>query len=664
MANAGKTMLWPVVIAATILAGCASGPPPTSLGAEDIATAEESGSLEALYGQIDSELAIEGQSATNLQKLQGMKEEVAEKLARALDAEIRRETAAADRFMEWLPQEFIQNQRRRGEKMSAWSATLYETLDAELVAELDATLAAIAEREATLATLGPQMAADQLRILDELAQLAGEESATADELRVQSLKIRTDLATHADEALAAGNHGEARRLLLILLEINPLDLSLNQKLALANARVFEEQFAEAVANGRSDEAYELVVAIANDSNFEGIRSQLIISREELAGHHLGLGSEAAAERNIAVAYQRFQQAREIQRLMGGDIVGTAPEELALRSLLEEAHRGAVEINRHGLGWGYLQVIQRMFPVDPPLKRSLRESREEVLLRAIKRINISPFETSDAESSEFGDAVASKIVQHLFEAIPNDVRVIERKQIEAILREKEFERASEGGEQLNLSAADYLVEGTVTEAKVDSIEKKGRKTMRVTTERIEENNPDHDDWLRLTASERELIPEPPTMTFSERREDISMEVTIHRKVGLFSASVRVIDTSTAKVIFVDSVRDKAEYQDTSEEGIELGEFKQEFKLANLPSDGEILAELADRASTEIGEKLVTVLEDPEDEYLEIARRHFEEENYEAAAEHFSYAIVLSESKNEETAELLLELMNSSIANESR
>jgi hypothetical protein len=266
---------------------------------------------------------------------------------------------------------------------------------------------------------------------------------------------------------------------------------------------------------------------------------------------------------------------------------------------------------------------------------------------------------DRTDSEFGDAVASKVVQHLFEKLPNDIRVIEREQLSDVMREKTIESESGHGRSENLAAADFLVQGTILEAKVDSIDKRGKQTTRVTTQMIDMRNPDYDAWLALSSKERKKVPEPPIQIRAPRYEDVTIEVTVHRKVGLFSASFRLIDAQSAKVIFADSARAKAEHEDTSSEGVELGDFKKEFKLASLPSDTEILTALADDVSAQIGDKLGQALANPELRYSQDAERYVEEANYEAAAQALASAIVLGEEKGRDVTAQLAELRDVSI-----
>ena len=88
------------------------------------------------------------------------------------------------------------------------------------------------------------------------------------------------------------------------------------------------------------------------------------------------------------------------------------------------------------------------------------------------------------------------------------------------------------------------------------------------------------------------------------------------------------------------------------------------IADLPSDIEILATLADTVSSQIGGELAKVLAQPERVYRSNAERYDREANYEAAAQQYAYAIVLEERKNGDVAALLAGLRAASIASSAR
>ena len=177
------------------------------------------------------------------------------------------------------------------------------------------------------------------------------------------------------------------------------------------------------------------------------------------------------------------------------------------------------------------------------------------------------------------------------------------------------------------------------------------------------NPEWDRWNSMSERERDragLETQPPRTITRDRMEDISIATTYHRKVGVFSVSYRVIDADTAKVVFADTQRAKLELEDTSSDGVELGSFRQEFKVANLPSDVEILDQLAEEVSEAIGGKLAEVLVDPEVQYEKDADRFVREGNFIDASQQYAYAVVLSDRKDKEADHLRTSLRTAAVS----
>jgi curli biogenesis system outer membrane secretion channel CsgG len=654
-----RTSLMARLIAVPLLAGwlaaCASTPPPPSIGAAEVAAAEQSGTLEQLYQQVTAEIAKPEQSEINRSSLEATKQEIGEKLAVALRDDIQRALDETPRVDGRVPVDALEAQRTRIEPMRTWSTSEYDALSNSISEEMKLTNAAIADSQAQLDALTETNLLQRLVLLDALGRLYGIGSEAQQRYASKRDALLSGLDQEVNQAIENEEFEKAREMLEIAKQVDPTDTDTVEKLATVDTKVFEANFWRSLENGNPDKAYALLVEISADESFDRIRENLSSSTDVMADYYASLGVEATKSGDTRAAYRRFVEARKIRELLGDGTPKALAAEAEFIRLLEKHYESAQASNQAGLAWGYLTVIQSMQADSPSLRRKLRETRETVLQRAIKRLSAAPFDDAADSDAKFGDAVASKVVQHLFETIPNDIRIIERQQLSDIMREKSL-----GGEEGALAAADYLVEGTIQEAKVDTVEKTGKQTTRVVTEQIEKPNPAYESWTKLGKKDREKTPTPPSTIISPRKEDVTIEVTLHRKVGLFSVSYRVIDATSAKVVFADSVRAKVQHEDTSSEGVELGDFKREFKLASLPSDVEILAELADQVSTEIGTALAEVLRDPELEYAATGNRFVSEDNFEEAADQFAYAIVLSERKELDVTELKQNLRDAAIA----
>jgi len=292
------------------------------------------------------------------------------------------------------------------------------------------------------------------------------------------------------------------------------------------------------------------------------------------------------------------------------------------------------------------------PTTPKIRQSLRKTKNEVRRRAVRGLTVFPFEDTKTSTAKVGVAVASNVKQYLFRTIPGDVRIVEREQLERILAE-----SKRSGARDTLGAADFIIQGTILDAKVETSEKNGSETHRVVTGSETITNPEHTQWSQLREKERQNNPEPSRTITRDVTEDVTIEVTSVRKVGIIAVAYSVIEASTGDYLFTDSIQTKQTFQDEGRQGIVLGNFKQETDFVELPPDIEILSGeggLSDKISDEIGEKLVNFLENPEDEYAENAKRFVDEGDFIGAAQQVAYAIVLREIKSKELGTLREEL----------
>jgi len=378
----------------------------------------------------------------------------------------------------------------------------------------------------------------------------------------------------------------------------------------------------------------------------------------MADYFVKIGGGAASSGRWTDAFRWFSQARDIRDRLGLPKQAGVPEEQLLVDEMYRRYQKANAKELYGLAWGYLNVIDQLQPDALSLRRDLRETREKVLQQAVKRLSAAPFADQHEGDAKFGDTLTAKIVQYLFENLSQDVRIIEREKLEGIEKERGLAKDKEA-----LLAVDYLVEGNILEAKVDSSERQMNQRKRVVTGKETIPNPEWDRWNSMDDDEREragLEDQPPRTIDREREEDIQIATTYHRKVGVLSVSYRVIEASSAKVIFADTQRTKRELEDTDTDGIELGNFKQEAKMAELPSDVEILDQLSEQISSAIGSKLAEVFVNPEVRYASDAERFVREGNYLDASQQYAYAVVLGERKERDAEPWRVSLRSTAVA----
>ncbi|MCG8591841.1 MAG: CsgG/HfaB family protein [Proteobacteria bacterium] len=643
----------PVLLCATALA-CAGPPAPPALTSADVARAQQEGRLAAFFDELQTKRAAAG--AEEAAALDALLREAGQALAQPVLDEFEQQLETGRHESGAVPLAQLDAAATKLAPIERWSPKAFEGAGKRLQAEREGTNAAIAK--ATEAMGGGEPEA-RLAAVARLQALAGADSEAGRAAAAQRDAWIAEWNQAADAAVAAEDYTAAQALLERVAQVEPNAAGLDGRLAEIDTKVFEKRFWQALEAGDPGAAYDHLQTLSESPRFEAVRKRLGGSAGRMAEYFDSLAETATGGGELWDAYGHLGRAADIREMLKLESRSGRTARAGFAKALDKQARKAEAEGMAGLAWGTLDVMQA-FTDDPrSLRGRVRKARESVETLAIKGLTTAPFE-DPSQGAEFGEAVAAKVIQYLFEHVPHDVRIIEREQLEDVLREKQLSGDGAGA----LASANYLVEGTILEAKVDSTEKRGRKTQRVVTETVREPNPKHEWWRGLKSGERKDTPEPPETIMVEKKEDVTIDVTVHRKVGLFSVSYRVIDATSAKVVFADSVRTKVEHQDDSTEGVELGDFKLEFKLAELPSDIEILAQLADEVSGKIGQRLVDELKDSEVRYAEAGARSADEGNWLDATQHYAYSHVIALRKGQDVDQVRDRLRRTAVAAHTR
>jgi len=639
-----------IALCATIvapLAGCggSSSGPALQIPADPKAATQLD--LETLFDQINLRLSTAKPGSDAALALQSQLSTVGGELAQRSSATIRTRLSEIERVDGQIPLGAVERELGAIGDLRRFDARVYQQLESELQGELAGTKRLIKERENALATTRESAVLDRINLLSSLSALSGTGSEKQVRYAAQRDEILRDVSKEAEEAIRNEDYEKAQSLLGIVQEVNPQDESTRQAKCEVDGKVIVNKFNASLETGRFGRSVEMLTEFSETDCFGDIKDGLAADAGPMAEAFGMLGQESVAAKDLAGAYRRYQDASVISTLLL-DRKAQLPGIPAFLKLLDKRYQKAFAAGEYGAAWGYLNTMTEFGPTTPQIRQKLRKTRDEIARRAVRGLTAYPFEDPASSQAKVGDAVSSKVVQHIFRTIPSDVRIVEREQLERIL--EECKRTDTCGE---LDTADFIVQGTILDAKVETTSKVGRETRRVVTGQETITNPDHTRWMALREKERNKTPEPPRTLRQDVTEDVTIEVNNVRKVGIISVSYRVVEASSGRVLFTDSIQTKQEFQDEGRQGVQLGNFKQETDFVELPPDIEILSGaggLADKISEEIGVKLVTFLQDPEEQYSADAERFVQEGDYLSAARKAAYSIVLRERKSKDMGTL--------------
>jgi len=630
---------WLSLTIAILLWGCTATTGPTYT-LSDLKQAEASGKLEQFYAKLERAI----QSGEGEVSSPSLLTDAGKRLA-AIKIESINASLNEQRLDDGLvPLNSLDISPQMLTNIKKWDASQALALSEQLEKERALTQQRIEQNQSIIASLKQTDPVKSLEVAHQTQRLKGETDGQA--LEKHSQEVASILYDQGTQALNELQFEQALNKFSALQLHFPGYEDTEDKILAAKSGVFSTSFIHLLEQGEADKAHQMFVDAASEPSFDKIKAKLGPVVALVSQFFSQMAAEATREQAYYIAYTRFRQSNEIKQLMEMDTQTSSVEKEGFIQQLLKLSQQAQQQEKPGLALGLVKVVEELAPQTDGLRRELRERLESVEDVAVKGVSTSTFGHGVGQEN-LGSAISSRITQYLFKAIPRDIRIVEREQLAAVLREQSL---TDEDSATALAAADYFIEGNILEAKVDSSVKKGAKTMRVVTGTRQVPNPAYEAWSQGTKQ----TAAPPGTLSEEILENVSVNIQNHRKVGLYSAAYRLIESDTARVVFTDTVSENVVYNDQSSEGVQIGDFVSEHKFAELPSDIEILESLSIKVSEKIGEKLVGVLRNPEARYQKRATEYLLEDDLNGAVENFGYAYVMMERKSLPPQDVLAEL----------
>jgi hypothetical protein len=201
---------------------------------------------------------------------------------------------------------------------------------------------------------------------------------------------------------------------------------------------------------------------------------------------------------------------------------------------------------------------------------------------------------------------------------------------------------------------YFLSGEILEASVDKVEKPASVTKRVLTSYKRVENPEYIAWTQLKKRQKKETAEPPSTVEVPVEEDVTIKKSIIEKQGVFSITYRLAESVSAGVAFSDALNKRNSFTGENVEGVELGLFKAESVIADLPSDADMLESLSVEVAVDAAAKIAEQILKLEEAYVKKADAAVISEDFNDAAENYGYRNVLLQAQGEVDEDILSKL----------
>jgi tetratricopeptide (TPR) repeat protein len=357
------------------------------------------------------------------------------------------------------------------------------------------------------------------------------------------------------------------------------------------------------------------------------------------------------------AMEYYQQAKKYSAdPLSSEIDKLQTELCSMASYIAENFK---EQGKLGNAWYWYKQIGAINPEYPQIFYLTQEMEDNIKQRVMKSIAVFDF-SSPSDHQDAGIIVANNLITYLFKNSSGDIKILERENLKSILEEMQLGQSgvvseNSAKEMGRVYGIDVAIMGSVLLFKVDSSTAEGAKTVRYQIgDRIEDNI----DFLNWKAKH----PNPDADAVAKAPEaKIKVPVIVekeyivahHKKIAFVQISFRIVDVITGENIQVKTIERKQVAEDEASAG--LAEAGVKFDPMEIPTDTELLQNLAEKVVAELGREVLKPIQNLEKTYFQHGEQHLQRRDNPEATESFVNSIFDEKMKRIENSPLTASAM---------
>lgn len=314
----------------------------------------------------------------------------------------------------------------------------------------------------------------------------------------------------------------------------------------------------------------------------------------------------------------------------------------LSDKLFERAGGYIRQQKWGNALIWLQKLARMNPEYGDLFRRKCLVEDQIRKRIKRSIAVFDF-SSPARSPDAGRIIANKLVTFLYKNASRDLRIIERENLQSILKELQLgqtglmdtETARKVGKMRGI---DILILGDVLQFSSQLKDFPSTKTVLIQIDTKREKTKEFLEWeaKHPHASREELAQAPPAYEERPIYEKFSYKSGLTKILAFLEISYKLVDTFTGENIFTNTMSGKLVKEDTYNDGVPPGA-NVPFDPLELPTEIEVLNELIAEKISQLGIDILKHFQNLEVVYFQEAELLYKRREYEKAIEKYTDAI---------------------------
>jgi tetratricopeptide (TPR) repeat protein len=309
-------------------------------------------------------------------------------------------------------------------------------------------------------------------------------------------------------------------------------------------------------------------------------------------------------------------------------------------LMERAQKYG-EKEQYGNALLWYQRVETLSPNYPELFQKLLETRDLINKRIKKSIAVFDF-SSPSNNKDAGKIAANKLIAYLHKNASGDLRIIERENLQSILREMQLGQTG----LVDIKAAqnvgkmrgiDTFIMGDVLHFSARMTDTPSVSQVRVLVSEDEVSNPDFMTWFMMNPkpTPEEFKMAPPRTVKKPNYQFISYKQGSAKINAMLEISYKLVDTSTGENVVTNTVSGRLVKEDKYQDGVPIANIAHD--PLELPTEDEVLDELTNGKVSEMGQSVLKNYQSLEVAYFNEAQQQQKRRNIEQAVEKYIDAV---------------------------
>jgi hypothetical protein len=617
-----------------MLIGCGAKKP--TITQQQINQARSNGTLEQLYVKVQQDLAKA--SGSSKKSLQAIASQIATQIAVDKVQVMKQRVEDARLALKVAPLSLLDAEANKIASIKQLDMAQFQAAEQFIRNEKTLSQDALTKQLMVVNQIAADDQVQKINALSKVAEIAGPGSQYQQDYQQKKLTAIANWRQQAESSIAQKKFLFAATYLRKIIGVDSQNEYANAALVSSQQSDFENNFRKNLESGKPDKALADLMAIADQPMFTAIKQSFSGNINILHDYYINQGLQSTKQGALKGAYKNFRKARSIRKALAMPMINDA--EAGYLSKLTNFASSLASKQLFAEQLAYLEIVKEFNPNYSGIDSLLNTARKSLIALSSNSLLIKDFAQTGTHHSA-GKSVAQMTYKWVADQLKGDVNLIFEDQLEQT-------KASSVGRVL-------VMQGDILQAGVDSETTPGKKTMRVVTETIKKANPAYKKWQDDGA---EGSP-PEQFLITEKKEDISVNVTYLRKTGILSTSYRLLDQKTDSTLLNESSRDEQTFDAEGNEGVNIGEFKLAFKRPELPSDIQIMEKLSSKVAEQIGDKIKQLLKDPDIGYQQQAESALSSRDYPRAVSYFAYSSAIKSAKSADTSAVNRQLIDTII-----